>query len=63
MLRFNDGVNIDTSGPYRTLELFDGWYVVGHGMCIPCKGEDEAKRILKSMQRDTNENDQAKQTS
>ncbi len=35
MLRFNDGVNIDTSGELRILRLQDGYYVVGQGMCIP----------------------------
>jgi len=43
-LRFSDGIEIDTSGEYRTLELHDGWYVVGHGTCTPCKDEQEAIR-------------------
>lgn len=44
-LRFNDGINIDTSGPIRTLQLRDGWYVVGMGMLIPVVSENEAKII------------------
>ena len=42
ILRFNDGVEIDTSGDYRTLKLDDGWYVVGHGLLTPCADEEEA---------------------
>ena len=45
ILRFNDGVEIDTSGNYRTLELHDGWYVVGHGRLQPCADEEEAIRV------------------
>jgi hypothetical protein len=59
-LRFTDGVEIITSGPYRTLHLYDGWYVVGHGDLHPCESKTEAddlsnelrkikeKRILKN---------------
>lgn len=43
MLRFSDGVNIDTSGPMRTLRLHDGWYAVGEGKSIPCKNQQEAQ--------------------
>ena len=35
MLRFSDGINVDTSGELRAMELEDGWYVVGEGMLIP----------------------------
>lgn len=49
ILRFSDGVNIDTSGELRTLELADGWYVVGNGYLIPVKDEKEAKDKIKSM--------------
>lgn len=47
MLRFSDGVNIDTSGPLRHLELKDGHYVVGNGMCIPMKDLEEVNAFLK----------------
>jgi hypothetical protein len=49
MLRFNDGVNIDTSGPLRTLRLKDGYYVVGQGMCIPVADREEARAIIEEM--------------
>jgi hypothetical protein len=46
MLRFSDGVNIDTSGPLRTLTLPDGHYVVGQGMLIPVGSLEEARAII-----------------
>lgn len=49
MLHFSDGVNIDTSGELRVLELADGYYVVGEGMCIPVSGREEADEVIRSM--------------
>ena len=46
MLRFNDGIEIDTSGPLRILRLRDGLYVVGTGWCIPVEDTKEAKAII-----------------
>lgn len=46
MLRFNDGIEIDTSGPLRILRLKDGLYVVGGGWCIPVEDTKEAKAII-----------------
>lgn len=45
-LKFSDGVNIDTSGPLRVLELSDGFYVVGEGMLIPVSSKDKALEII-----------------
>jgi hypothetical protein len=42
-LRFDDGIEIDTSGELRLLELYDGWYVVGEGRLIPVKDEEAGK--------------------
>ena len=50
MVRFNDGVNIDTSGPPRILRLSDGFYVIGDGMCCPCNDRKEAIDILADFQ-------------
>ena len=50
VLKFSDGVNVDTSGELRTLELQDGWYVTGKGFLIPVKDETEANTLLKQMQ-------------
>ena len=49
MLRFSDGVNIDTSGELRILKLKDGYYVVGEGMCIPVADKEEAREVIKEM--------------
>jgi hypothetical protein len=46
MLKFSDGINIDTSGKLRMLRLSDGLYVVGKGMSIPVSNEEEAIKII-----------------
>lgn len=46
-LKFTDGIEVDTSGPLRTLHLIDGWYVTGEGLLIPCKDEQEAVEFIK----------------
>lgn len=47
MLRFNDGVTIDTSGDkLRILPLRDGLYVIGQGKCIPVNSYDEGKEVI-----------------
>jgi hypothetical protein len=40
-LKFSDGIIIHTNGPLRTIELKDGWYVVGEGKLIPISNEEE----------------------
>lgn len=49
MLRFNDGVNIDTRGEYKVILLKDGHYVVGHGICIPVDSYEEGKEVIESL--------------
>ena len=49
MLRFSDGVNIDTSGPLRTLTLPDGHYVVGNNMLIPVDSLKAAMDLIRKM--------------
>lgn len=46
MLYFSDGVNLDTSGPLRAVQLKDGWYVLGEGMSIPVNSKEEAEETL-----------------
>jgi hypothetical protein len=46
MLRFNDGININTSGELRILTLSDGVYVVGNGMLLPVKDRKEAEEYI-----------------
>jgi hypothetical protein len=50
-LRFSDGVEVDTSGPLRIVQLNDGFYVVGEGMSIPVATVQEGERIIANMQR------------
>ena len=45
-LKFSDGIEIDTSGELRLLELYDGWYVVGEGKLIPVKDEEEGLKTI-----------------
>jgi hypothetical protein len=45
-LKFSDGVEIDTAGPYRMIREHDGLYVVGRGMCVPVEDEKEAREVI-----------------
>ena len=47
MLRFNDGMTFDTSGPLRAECRSDGWYVLGEGMLIPVASREEAESYIK----------------
>ena len=49
MLHFSDGIDVETSGPLRAIELNDGWYVVGNGMCIPVNSKEEAEETIRQM--------------
>jgi len=49
MLRFNDGINIDTSGELRHLELHDGHYVVGQGLLVPTKSKQDSENLIKKL--------------
>jgi hypothetical protein len=48
-LKFKDGVEIETSGRLRKLTLFDGVYVVGQGLCISVKDDQEADKIIQKL--------------
>ena len=44
-IKFNDGVEFDTSSPtYRVVRKPDGYYVVGRGMLMPVEDRDEGWR-------------------
>lgn len=49
LLKFSDGVTVDTSGPIRTLELYDGWYVIGAGYLIPVESQKAAEDLAKEL--------------
>ena len=50
LMRFSDGVEIDTGGELRILELADGLYVTGKGVLIPVKDREEAEQTLRDME-------------
>jgi len=50
MLKFNDGITIDTSGELRIIKLKDGYYVTGKGMLIPCDSYENAQETLSDLQ-------------
>lgn len=49
MLRFSDGISIDTRGPLRPLKLHDGWYVVGDGSLLPVESLEEALQVISQL--------------
>lgn len=51
-LKFNDGVEINTGGPLRVLELKDGVYVVGQGRLIPVPSSQEGREVIKKLKED-----------
>lgn len=55
-IRFNDGMEFDTSGPLRLTHRSDGWYVVGQGMLIPVNDPKEGREIIAEEEKQTNEN-------
>jgi len=51
-LKFSDGIQVDTSGPLRTLQLTDGWYIVGEGKLIPVADYEEAESWIDKNKKD-----------
>ena len=49
MLKFSDGVSIDTSGELRKLTLSDGIYVVGNGMLVPVDTNKDAEELIEKL--------------
>lgn len=45
-LKFDDGVEIDVDGEFRTLKLRDGWYVRGNGVLLPAIDKAEADEMV-----------------
>lgn len=45
-LKFSDGMEFDTSGPLRTEERSDGWYVVGEGIMFAVKTQQEGETYI-----------------
>ncbi len=49
MLKFNDGVSIDTSGNLRIIKLVDGLYVTGMGFLLPVADREEGEETIRDM--------------
>ncbi len=49
MLKFSDGVSIDTSGRLRIISLSDGLYVTGEGFLIPVANRFEGEETIREM--------------
>lgn len=50
MLKFTDGVVLETAGKYRVVELRDGWYVLGQGCSIPVNTEAEGLKLVAELE-------------
>lgn len=61
-LNFSDGMEFDTTGPYRAEFRDDGWYVVGNGMLIPVASRQEANKLIKEMLKEQEDGRYDKQT-
>lgn len=51
-IRFSDGEEFDTSGPYRVEGLYDGYYVVGEGLIIPVGSREEGEALINQLEED-----------
>lgn len=49
VLRFSDGVEIFTGGPYRIINESDGLYVTGRGCLTPVRSRQEGIEIISQM--------------
>ena len=49
ILRFTDGVTLNTDGKLRVVRKKDGYYVLGEGMSIPVESREEGKEIIKQI--------------
>ena len=49
LLRFSDGVSIETNCYPRLLKLHDGYYAVGNRQLIPCENREEALEMVEAL--------------
>ena len=49
LLRFSDGITVDTSGQPRVLQLNDGYYAVGKGILVPATNKETAEFLVRKM--------------
>jgi hypothetical protein len=48
-LKFSDGEEFDLSGPLRTEERSDGWYVLGNNKMIPVSSQSEGLKLIETL--------------
>ena len=53
-IKFTDGLEINTDGRYRVIGLWDGHYVVGHGLLIPVCNRDEGEELIEELKEQQN---------
>jgi len=46
LIKFDDGVTMDLSGPLRVSCIRGDWFVIGKGMSLPCDSKEEAQETL-----------------
>jgi len=51
-LRFNDGMEFDTRGPYRIESHTDGLYVVGQGFLCAVETIEEGQALIKDLKKE-----------
>lgn len=51
ILKFNDGVAIDTSGPYRVISEADGHYATGRGFLCPVDSRAAGDQMIADLNR------------
>lgn len=54
LMKFSDGMNIETSGDYRVIRKPDGLYVVGHGILCAVNSYEEGYDMIESFTRRRN---------
>ena len=50
LLRFNDGMTLNTGGQLRVVRKRDGYYVLGEGMSLPVDSRQEGLELIREMQ-------------
>ncbi len=48
-------MEFDTSGELRKILKEDGWYVLGKGMLVPVRDEQQAEEIMEKLTQSNNE--------
>jgi len=51
LLKFTDGINLDTDGKLRISRKPDGLYVLGQGMSIPVDSQEEGEELIKKFKK------------